>query len=103
MSDLPKREDFLKALNTKFRIFFDDENPTEVELKEVSELRQKSKFEAFSIVFAAPKTVPLQAMTFHVEHDALDAMQIFMGPIEETEDSYLFEALFNQPITAVND
>lgn len=103
MSDLPKREDFLKALNTKFRIFFDDENPTEVELTEVSELRQKSKFEAFSIIFASPKTVPLQAMTFHVEHDALGGMQLFMGPVEETEDSYLFEAVFNQPISAVND
>jgi hypothetical protein len=103
MNELPKREDFLEQLNTKFRVFFDGQHSTEVELTEVSELRQKSKFEAFSLIFAAPKDIFPQALLYRVEHDTLGAMELFMGPVEETEDSYLLEALFNQRISAAND
>ncbi len=103
MNELPKREDFFNQLNTKFRIFFDGQEPTEVELTEVSEMRQKSKFEAFSLIFAAPKNIFPQPLLYRVEHDSLGAMELFMGPVEETENSYLLEALFNQRINAAND
>ena len=103
MNELPKREDFLKHLNTKFRVFFDGQQPTDVELTEVSEMRQKSKFEAFSLIFAAPKNIFPQTLLYRLEHDSLGAMELFMGPVEETEDSYLLEALFNQRISAAND
>lgn len=103
MNDLPKRDDFLKQLNTKFRIFFDGQQPTEVELTEVSDRRQRSKFEAYSLTFAAPKDFSPQTLLYRVEHDALGAMELFMGPVEETEDRYLFEAVFNQLISDAND
>jgi hypothetical protein len=103
MNGLPDRVDFLNQLNTKFRVFFDSENPTEVELTEVSEMRQKWKFEAFSLIFAAPKNIPPLAMLYRVEHDQLGAMELSMGPVEETEQNYLFEALFNQPVSVAND
>jgi hypothetical protein len=103
MNELPKRQDFLKQLNTMFRVFLDGQQPTEVRLKEVSEMRQKSKYEAFSLIFAAPKDIFPQPLLYRVEHDTLGAMELFMGPVEETEDSYLLEALFNQRIIAAND
>ena len=103
MNGLPDRVDFLNQLNTNFRVFFDGENPTEVELTEVSELRQRWKFEAFSLIFAVPKNILPQAMLYRVEHDVLGAMDLSMGPVEETEQHYLFEALFNQPISVAND
>lgn len=103
MNELPKREDFLLQLNTKFRVFFDGQQPTEVELTEVSEMRQKSKFEAFSLIFEAPKDIFPQTLLYRVEHDSLGVMELFMGPVEETAKSYLLEAVFNQPISAAND
>lgn len=103
MNDLPTREVFLKQINTKFHVYFDGQQPTEVYLTEVSEIRQKGKFEAFSLIFTTPKNIPLQALLYRVEHDELGAMELFMGPVEGTEDNYLFEALFNQPITVSND
>jgi hypothetical protein len=103
MNELPNREDFLKHLNTKFRVFFDGVQPTEVELTEVSELRQKPRYEAYSLVFLAPKTIPPMQMLYRVEHDALGTMDLFLVPFEETENSFAFEALFNQKITVASD
>jgi hypothetical protein len=103
MNELPTRDDFLKHLNTKFRVFFDGQQPTEVELTEVSELRQKPQYEAFALVFRAPKTIPPMQMLYQVEHDALGTMDLFLVPFEETENNFAFEALFNRKITAASD
>ena len=103
MNELPTRDDFLKTLNTKFRVFFDGAEPTEVELTEVSELRPKPRYEAFSLVFQAPKTIhPLQ-MLYRVEHDELGTMELFLVPFEENENGFAFEALFNQKIIVASD
>lgn len=103
MNELPAREDFAKQLNTKFRVFFDAVNPTQIELTEVSELRKKPRFEAFSLVFRAPKTIEPQQQLYLIEHDLLGTMELFLVPIEETDDNYVFEALFNQKIIASDD
>jgi hypothetical protein len=103
MNELPTRDDFLKHLNTNFRIFFDGVQPTEVELTEVSELRQKQGFEAYSLVFHAPKTIAPLQMLYRVEHDALGEMGLFLVPFAETENGFAFEVLFNQKINAVGD
>jgi hypothetical protein len=103
MNELPKREDFLNHLNTKFHVFFDGEQPTEVELTEVSEIRQQPRYEAFSLVFIAPKTIPPVQMLYRVEHDALGQMELFLVPFEENERGFAFEALFNQKIKGSDD
>jgi len=103
MSKLPDREEFFNQLNTQFRIYFNEENPTNVELTEVSEIVQRGQFESFALIFSVPKNIPLQTLTFRIEHDAFDPMDLFMGPVGENADSYLFEAVFNQPIYASND
>ena len=103
MNEFPSREEFLEQLNTKFRVFFDGENPTEVELIQVSELRRKPDYEAFSLDFLAPKTIQPQQMMYRVEHDALGTMDLFMAPIEENKRGYLFESLFNKMLNADGD
>ena len=103
MNELPTREEFLKHLNTKFSVFFDGLQATEVELTEVSALRSKPRYEAFSLVFHAPKTIPPLQMLYRIDHDALGSMELFLVPIEETADSFAFEALFNRETTASND
>jgi hypothetical protein len=102
MSDFPSRDEFANHLNTKFRVYFNPEQPTEVELTEVSELRQKPGFEAFSLIFLVPVEIgPLQGM-FKTEHDALGTMDLFLVPVEQTQKGLLFEALFNFKISASN-
>ena len=103
MNELPTREEFLDQLNTKFRVFFDGQTPTEVDLTEVSELRQKPDYEAFSLVFQAPKTIQPVQMTYRVEHDALGTLDLFMAPFEENKRGYAFEAVFNKMINDADD
>lgn len=98
MTELPTRDDFHQQLNTKFNVFFDGENPTEIELTEVSEMRRKPQYEAFALAFQVPKTVPPHQGLFRVEHEALGTMDLFMVPFEENENGYGFEALFNKKL-----
>jgi hypothetical protein len=95
MSEFPAREDFASNLNTKFRVYFNTEQPTEVELTEVTELREKPRYESFAIVFLAPENIPLEQMIYKVEHDKLGSMELFLVPFEKTEKGVGFEALFN--------
>lgn len=96
MNELPTRDEFHEQLNTKFRVFFDEQNATEVELTDVSELRRKPDYEAFSLVFQAPKTINPHQMMYRVEHDTLGTMDLFMAPFAENDNGYAFEALFNK-------
>ncbi len=100
MTELPAREDFLKYLNTKFKLFLDAEQSAEVELTEVGEMTQRSDYGAFSMVFIAPKTVPPVQRLYLMEHEALGALELFLVPFEENEKGFAFEALFNRKITA---
>jgi len=103
MSKLPARDDFFKCLNTKFRIFFHAEKTTEVDLVEVSEIRRKPRYETFSLVFLAPKTILPEQKIYRVEHDVLGNLELFLAPFEENEKGFSFEVLFNQKITDAND
>ncbi len=103
MNELPTREDFLKHLNTNFRLFFDGEQTAEVELTEVSEMTERSGYAAYSLVFIAPKNVPPMQKSYQMEHDTLGKMELFLAPFEENEKGFAFEALFNQKIIVPND
>lgn len=103
MNELPTREDFLKQLNTKFRVYFNGENPTEVELTEVSELRERPRSETFNITFLAPNDIPPEQMLYKVEHDSLGATELFLVPFDRTEKGLYFESIFNYKITDSND
>jgi hypothetical protein len=103
MSDLPTREEFSKQLNGKFRVYFHPEQPTEVELTEVSELRQKPGYEAFSVMFLVPIEIgPVQGL-YKTEHDSLGTMDLFLVPVAQSEKGFSFESVFNYMITASND
>jgi len=102
MNEFPSRDEFFNCLNDKFRIFFSPEQATEVELIEVTEIRKQPRVEDFSLIFSVPKSVPSRQSLYHVEHDALEAMDLFLVPVEETPESYLYEAVFNRKITVSN-
>ena len=103
MNELPTRDDFFRHLNTKFRVFFDGEQATEVDLTEVSELRPRGQYAAFALVFIAPKTVPPAQNLYRIEHDALGTMELLLVPFDEYDAGFAFEALFNQKISVEGD
>ena len=98
MSELPNRDDFANHLNAKFRVFFDPENATETELIEVSKLREKPRYEAFSLTFLAPNEIPPEQMLYKIEHESLGEMELFLVPVAKDEKGLYFEAVFNREV-----
>lgn len=103
MTELPTRDEFANHLNKKFRVYFDAEKPTEVELTEVSELRETTRQKSFSLLFTAPKETPPFQGLYKIEHDALGALEISLEPVGRDEKGLYFEAFFNQIVTAANN
>jgi hypothetical protein len=100
MSEFPSRDEFSNQLNTKFRVYFDAEQPTEVELTEVSDVREKPGYTAFSIIFLVPTEIGVRQGLFKTEHDSLGAMELFYVPVGQSEKGLNFESVFNYKITA---
>jgi len=103
MSEFPTRDEFFNQLNTKFRVYFDAEQPTEVELTEVSELREKPGYTAFSIIFLVPTEIGALQGLYRTEHDSLGTMELFYVPVAQSEKGFSFESVFNYKITASDD
>lgn len=102
MSEFPSRDEFSNHLGTKFRVYFHPEQPTEVELTEVSEIRRQPSSEAFSLIFLAPPEVgPWQGL-HKTEHDSLGTMELFLVPVGQSEKGWSFESVFNYKLTASN-
>ena len=54
MDDSLTHEAFVQNVNTKFHVSADDTNQVELELAEVSELKQIKAHEPFAVVFRGP-------------------------------------------------
>lgn len=98
MSEHLTKDAFAGQVNTKFDIYFTPEKPTGTELIEVTELKATSRSESFSLLFLAPSDVPPEQRIYQVEHSALGSFEIFLVPIEKTDEGMLFETIFNRMI-----
>lgn len=90
------RDAFAEQLNTKFNMYFTPEKAFEVELVEVSELKKLVRQEVFSLLFRVPLGLPVVQQMYRMEHAALGALELFLTPVEGTEDAILYEAVFNR-------
>jgi hypothetical protein len=102
MSELT-RDDFAKHLNTKFRVPTSDGQTLELELTEVTELRQSPRTESFSMIFRAPGDAAPDQRLYQMEHDELGALDIFLVPVGHDKKGLWFEALFNRVVNAEDD
>jgi hypothetical protein len=84
-------DDFAPLRGERFRIAAGDAAPFDAELVEVTEIpREPGGRVPFSLVFEGGPTPPLPQRIYHVEHDDLGAIEIFLVPI--AADRY--EAVF---------
>jgi hypothetical protein len=103
MSEQLTRDDFAKHLNTKFRVEAGAEQTLEMELTEVSELRQKPHTESFALIFQAPEGTAPDQRLYQMHHDALGAQDIFLVPVSSGKIGIRFEAVFNRLINVEDD
>jgi len=90
-----RAEDFLKNLNTKFKVYYSDENVFEAELVEVLELRNDEILETFSIMFLLPVEFGFEQRIFKFEHPEMGTIETFIVPIRQVESGIRYEAIFN--------
>src|SRR5215813_3750228 len=90
--------EFSRHLNSKFMLKLDGQPEIELELVEVKGyLPQESEhqgMERFSIFFDGPGTY-LRQRVYHLEHDQMGEIELFLVPISGDQRGYRYEAVFN--------
>ena len=92
------REVFEPHLNTTFRLLYGGPEPLELKLVEIT--GGEGAFEnsySFSLVFRGGRHFTLQQHIFTLEHDHLGTLDIFLVPISNDPEGFLYEAVFNYP------
>ncbi|HKS28094.1 MAG TPA: hypothetical protein VJS44_09755 [Pyrinomonadaceae bacterium] len=93
-----KEEVFAQHLNTKFYIPL-EQRRVELELVKVigdkSSMNKIEGVERFSIYFLGPGDLLLPQSIYHMEHEAMGEMDIFIVPIGTQEGRYQYEAVFS--------
>ena len=96
MEDSLTFQEFSQNLNTKFQTRVDETQQLELELAEISQLKQTSRNEEFAVVFRGPKEIFLGQGMRALEHEKLGKLELFIVPIREDEKGYYYEAVFNR-------
>ncbi len=88
--------DYAANLNTTFHLQHPQLGPLDLELVEVSELKETRRQRIFSIVFRGPLEPDFDQGLFPVEHERLGAGSLFLVPIAREADGMRYEAVFNR-------
>jgi hypothetical protein len=67
----------------------------DLELIELNEGRSMPGHATFSVVFRGPLDAFLGQGMVSMSHDAIGEFELFIVPIAQTSDGYLYEAVFN--------
>ena len=92
-------EMFSGQLNTKFRVMSNGAAALELELLELEDFSQPGQVQ-FAIRFRGPLATFLEQRIYHLEHDVLGEMDIFLVPIAREADGFRYEAVFNRFVQA---
>ena len=102
---LPTREKFLPHLHSQFQMRAETlGSTTPVELIEVGPEKRLDdrdhhiNYVSFSLVFKGPKEMPAESQIFHLEHEMLGKMDLFLSPIGSYKDQVRYEAVFSERI-----
>ncbi|HEX6085892.1 MAG TPA: hypothetical protein VF266_15270 [Thermoanaerobaculia bacterium] len=91
-------ESFQPHVGTSFWAEFP--NGAKVELRLVSAAKvmesEAARLERhpFSLYFVGPKSYMLQQRMYHLTHETLEPLDIFIVPVGETAETYQYEAVF---------
>lgn len=97
MSEHNTRTAFAPYLNTTFQVLLNDENTLNLELVEATD-KTPERFdgEQFSLIFKGPVDPFLPQQICPMRHEALGQLDLFLVPIDQNEDGFLYEAFFNR-------
>ena len=87
---------FAGNLHTRFHVHTGPEATVELELIELSEGPANPGHEIFSLTFRGPIEAFLGQGMVSMAHDAIGDFELFIVPIAQTSDGFLYEAVFNR-------
>ncbi len=90
------RDDFAQHEGTKFKISLSPEETTEIELVEVSELKETDDLETFCLVFEAPIDAQVVSGMVQMEHESLGTLDLGVSPFAQDENCTKYEVVFNR-------
>ena len=98
-------KDFSKHLNSKFHLQLKD-GVIELQLAEVkaylAKENEQSGMARFSIFFNGPGVYLPQSL-YHLEHEQMGELDVFLVPVSGNQDGYRYEAVFNHFNKQVTD
>lgn len=93
---------FSDHLGEVFQLEADVESCLTLQLMEAKQLfssqnanLQIKRSEPFALVFRGPQNLPLVQATYQLQHDQLGELAIFLVPIDQDEEGFYYEAIFN--------
>lgn len=93
---------FSDYLGKAFQLETDLESCLTLQLIEAKQLfsRQNANLpvkrsEPFALVFRGPQNLPLAQATYQLQHDQLGELAVFLVPIDQDEEGFYYEAIFN--------
>ena len=86
---------FAELAGTKFKLYDGSDEPSEVELVDVSELVETKRQEIFGIFFSIPEGRKPAQGSYRMEHEKLGSFELFLVPVV-SEDGVVYEAVFNR-------
>jgi hypothetical protein len=98
VSEILTKEAFTENLNTNFRIPLESSSVAEMELIEVVETTATPRQQQFSLFFRGPLEYLLPQGTYHMEHEKMGAIDLFIVPVGREQDGFRYEAVFNYVI-----
>ena len=98
MTAVLEHAEFTRHLNTKFRIHLSEAETVEAELTDVSAHLVSSRQERFSIVFRISNETFLGQGLRQFDHDQMGSFQLFIVPIERSDEGTYYEAGVNRLI-----
>jgi hypothetical protein len=91
--------EFLKHVNTKFRVALDAETSVDLELTEVkgymSKHHEQTGMERFSLYFNGPTEPLLPQKLYPFVHDEMGEFEIFIVPLGKNDTGFRYESVFN--------
>lgn len=87
---------FYEHLNSEFKVLVPNEQPVSLRLAEVAERDGGPRVEQFSLFFRGPKTPLLEQRIYHLQHETLGQLDLFLVPISIDEQGLLYECVFNR-------
>src|SRR5688572_25896313 len=89
------RDMFDNVKGTAFTLTGGEDQKVDIELTEVSDLKETSSQQAFSLLFVVPAPYRLEQGLYDLEHQTLGQLQLFLVPVGLDDNRLQMEAVFN--------